>query len=209
MKHSVGSITVAGLSQTVVMEPTGAAGATMYSFIDLAYPFVDPGAKIVARAAGDADDFGGFTLLGRGVELIDLLDEEPVLLHDQDLEIDWTAGQSDARVTLRINIDQHGQSPIRLSCDTADTGSYTLPSALIDWLIDAGVTGYPSLSMSRRTIERMEIDDVEGGCVEFEVSSSLTRTILVENHIPCQFDYECPEGMTCDEAIETCVDAEG
>ena len=208
VKHSVGTITVGGLAKPVVMEPMGAAGATMYSFIDLQYPFVDPGAKIVAQAAGDENDFGGFTLHGRGVELIDLLNEEPVLMADQDLEINWTAGQNDASVTLKINIDQHGASPIRLFCETADTGSYTLPSTLIDMLIASGVTGYPSLSISRRTIERMDMEDVENGCIEFEVSSFLTRTILVENHIPCQFDYECPDGMTCDETIETCVDIE-
>ena len=207
-KHSVGAVTVAGLSQPVVMEPVGAVGSTMYSFIGLQYPFFEPGDEIVAQAAGDEDDFGGFTLHGRGVELIDLLNEEPVLMQDQDLEIDWTPGQGDASITLKINIDQHGASPIRLSCETADTGSYTVPATLINMLMNAGVTGYPSLSMSRRTIERMELEDVEGGCVEFEVSSFLTRTILVENHIPCQFDYECPEGMECDEATETCVDIE-
>lgn len=205
-KHGVGTITVVGLAKPVVMEPKGEAGATTYSFIDLEHPIAAPGDEIVAQAEGDTGGFGGFTLHGRGVELIDLLDEEPILMRDEDLPIDWTPGQGGASVTLKINIDQHGASPIRLSCETADTGAYVIPAALVNALLDAGVTGYPSLAIGRRTIERMQIDDVPGGCIEFEVASLLTRTILVEGHIPCQGDWECPEGMICDEAIETCVD---
>jgi hypothetical protein len=203
--HSVGTIAVTGLYEEISIEPVGADGAEMYSYVGLEYPFFDPGDGIVAQASGDAADFGGFTLAGRGVELIDLLDEEPILLKEQDLQVDWTPGQIGASVQFLIKIDQHGQSPIRLVCETADTGGYTIPAALVDWLIGAGVTGYPSLTIARRTVERTASPDVAGGCIDFEVVSALTRTILVEDHIPCQGDWECPEGMVCDEAIQTCV----
>ncbi len=204
--HSIGTVWVAGLSAEVTMEPVGDPGLERYSFLELEAPAAETGAKVVIQAAGDAQDLDeGFTLHGQGIDVLELPEDDIILHIDQDLTLQWPATSTDSMVTINLNIDQHGVSPVRLYCETADTGSYTVPATLISQLMDAGITGYPSLTMVRRTIQRQ---DLSMGCVEFEVASMVIRTALVEGHIPCHNDSDCPEGMECDESIETCVDIE-
>ncbi|MEE9383411.1 MAG: hypothetical protein V3V08_08350 [Nannocystaceae bacterium] len=207
--HSVGTLTLEGLSVPVRIDPLGEPGAIRYSFVDLQTPVVVPGDEVVVRASGDDSDFDGFTLRGRGVDSLAASIDKIVLRRDADCEVSWDAGVGDAHITIVINIDQHGASPIRLFCDTVDKGSLMVPKSLIGQLMDAGTTGFPSMTMTRRTVEWREIEDVEDGCIEFEVSSSVNGSLLVDGHIPCNNDADCPDDMICDESIQSCVDNRG
>ena len=207
LNHSVGVVLLEGLSKPVKIDPTGKPGHVRYNFTDLTSPIVTPGTRIIVQAKGASDDFEGFTLHGQGVEYMKIPNGDLVLGRGKDLKIDWTPGGHDAMITLKIDINQHGASPINIICEVKDTGSYTIPGALVTKLIEDGVTGYPSLAIRRWSGERMNSDDVKDACIDFEISSSLVKNVKVEGHIPCDNDDDCPAGMTCDKKNQTCVDA--
>ena len=106
-----------------------------------------------------------------------------------------------AVVRVDVNIDQHGNSPVVLQCDFPDTGSAVISAALVDALLTSGVSGYPNGRISRRTVDSAPVGD---GCMEFIVASPRGPDVRVIGHTPCKSDTDCPEGETCNVAVETC-----
>jgi uncharacterized protein YlzI (FlbEa/FlbD family) len=207
-KHSVGTITITGLSVPVKMKPQGQKGSQRYTFIDLKAPPASPGTSVTAYATGDKNDFAGFKLNAKAVEYMEVLPEDQhiTLKKGQPVVVKWKTGASGARIMFNIMIDQHGMSTkLHLVCETKDTGTYTVPAELISKLIEGGTTGYPSIKIRRRIVEHMKSKDVKNGCIEFEVFSLVAFAVDVEGHIACKNDRQCPQDMTCDKQIETCV----
>ncbi|MCA9706751.1 MAG: hypothetical protein KDK70_12945, partial [Myxococcales bacterium] len=106
-----------------------------------------------------------------------------------------------AHVRIEINIDQHGISPATLVCDVPDTGSYSVPATLVDALLQAGVSGFPSANLYRQTI-----DSTQGptGCVELRIRGRTPTAVEVEGHTACNVPEDCPPGQTCNIVIQTC-----
>jgi hypothetical protein len=80
------------------------------------------------------------------------------------------------KVTISINVDQHGTSPVTLLCEVDDTGSFQVPAALIDALLDEGISGLPQGHLHRRTADSVTIDP---GCVELLVYSHRTADVTI------------------------------
>ena len=84
------------------------------------------------------------------------------------------------------------------------TGSATIPAGLINQLIEKGTAGFPTISLTRRTLDSQTI---EPGCVDLSVASPVEREIEVEGVVSCNCDstVECPsddpkpchEGQVC------------
>jgi hypothetical protein len=121
-----------------------------------------------------------------------------VITPHQPLEVKWTKGtRDDMRVHVRINVDQHGNTPISLECDAADTGALTIPAALIDALLGAGQSGVPNAKIERRTVDSK---DVGPGCADLVVRSRVGEPQLklrVEGVDYCTPPKMCPPGKTC------------
>ncbi|MEE9385765.1 MAG: hypothetical protein V3V08_20335 [Nannocystaceae bacterium] len=196
---SVGAVTVDGLAVSVNMLPV--QPSNVYFNTMLPHPAFAAGDEIELRAAGD--QLAGFTLRGVGIVAIDdLKDEIWPVRRGRPLAASWTPGPGGpARLHLALNIDQHGNSPANIECDVRDTGSFDIPATLIDQLFDLGISGFPSLVLTRRTADSVTLDV---GCVDFNVRSWTTVTVEVADHIPCMSDADCPEDMTCNLATETC-----
>ena len=115
----------------------------------------------------------------------------------------WTAPTTAGRgeVRLRLNIDQHGVTPVSLYCSFEDDGSAVVPASVIDGLLAQGVSGFPSVLMSRRTVDRQDVGD---GCMEFIVQSPREAAVDVEGFIPCDSPDDCPTGMTCVMEVGLC-----
>ncbi len=194
----VGTVDVFGLAKDVSMEPSG---TNEYYDTVMPHPAFEPGSAVRLEASGG--DYAGFTLYGQGVSPVDTLDKVWVVRDGQALDITWTpADQEYAEIHLRLNIDQHGNSPVELVCDVPDSGSASIPGELTDALMGFGITGFPAGQIYRRTVDKVE---VESGCVEFEVYSHLQGNLQVEGHIPCAGPDDCPEGMECDIPTGTCI----
>lgn len=195
---SVGTVDIDGLTKPTTMEPTQ-PGNTYFSPGADNPPFA-VGSEITLSAAGDMGH-GPFDLFGVGSEP---LEETPIwsLEEGQDLEVTWEAGAVEsAKITVDLTIDQHGTSPLSLACVFDDTGTGTVPSAIIDQLITSGVSGFPNGRIMRRTADKVDIDV---GCVDLVVGSPVIAEVDVIGFTPCDSPDDCPPPQTCNLAIELC-----
>ena len=140
-----------------------------------------------------------------GVSQIALASLEWEVVPGEDFQVEWTAPAGDAvrsEVHVAMNVDQHGLTPVQIICDFPDTGSATVPSSLIDALVDGGVTGFPSATVTRRTVDSADVGE---GCMDLAVTSQQTPAVTVEGFIPCGPGVPCPSGLTCDPVLFICL----
>jgi hypothetical protein len=197
LNHDVGLVTIDGLLQPVMVEPS--VPTYEYFDTDLDHPAWEPAAAIELQAAGG--DYEAFTLHGDGVEMIEPATDELVLDPGQALTVEWVPDDGPGTVRVELNIDQHGLTPVELWCTSEDTGSLEVPAQFIAEFVQFGVTGYPSVSYYRETVDSVQITP---GCVEFGVRAHRNGTLTVIGHTPCSGPADCPEGLVCNMAIQTC-----
>jgi hypothetical protein len=96
-----------------------------------------------------------------------------------------------------------------MQCDVADSGAATISGAFISKLIGFGVSGFPTMDVYRRTVDKdsAKISGKPGGCVEFKVYSHRSYTAKVANHTPCKSQRDCKAGEVCHKETETCKPA--
>ncbi len=195
---SVGTVVIDGLTKPTTIEPAN-PGNTYFAPGADNPPFA-VGSEITLSASGD-QGHGPFDLFGRGSEP---LTETPIwsLEEGQDLAVTWAAGTTEgAQIAVELTIDQHGTSPLSLACVFDDTGSGTVPTAIIDQLITSGVSGFPNGRIMRRTADKVEIDV---GCVDMLVGSPVIADVDVIGFTPCNSPDDCPPDQTCNLKIELC-----
>ena len=129
---SAGTIAITGLATAITLEP----GTETH---DYAAPgglpddlFADA-ASITVTA--DGDTVAGFTLSTMGVTPMQspYVDAPLGLVPGEALDLTWTAGSGDAEVQLRVNwadLCHAGAEWYVLTCDVADTGTFTVPAAV-------------------------------------------------------------------------------
>lgn len=199
LQQDVGTVTIEGLLAPVSMEPS--SPGNNYYALGLPQPPYAPGALVTLRAEGAA--YPGFELHGVGLVPLALEPGEWVLDEGEPLEVRWVAPDGSVRSTIRLHvtIDQHGASPLQLVCDFADTGAGTVPASLVDAFVSAGVTGFPSASLTRRTADSAPLAE---GCVELDVEWPATGEVRVEDYTPCTHQEDCPPDQTCNTTLEIC-----
>jgi hypothetical protein len=190
--HDVGMVTVHGL----VVPLTMSANAVTRSYTNpMTLPEVGflPGADL--RLITSGGDYAPFELRGWGVSPL-VLGEPIEVVEGRATQVSWQAPAvaGPARVDVLLNINQHGSTKAWIECDFADTGAGDIPPTLIDGLIEQGLTGYPTLTATRRSATSQTI---EPGCVELLVASDVAVDVEVEGIVSCNTSAECPEGQTC------------
>ena len=193
-----GTVTLAGLEVGVVMEPRA---DKRYFETVLPHPVFSPDTAVSLSSSGG--EVGPLELSGRGFTPLELTVDTWVANAGEALIVTWEPEDGgEASFYLTINVDQHGISPATLECEGPDSGSFEVPPAIIDALLGAGVSGFPTGHAYRRTVDSAQADT---GCVEFQVRSHRNATIEVTGHTPCTADPDCPAGQSCDLMNETCV----
>jgi hypothetical protein len=197
--QDLGTVTMTGLDTEVALEPVPPGYS--YFHTTLPHPAFQPDSLITLFTEQRA--FEALKLHGFGVQDMVPSDDRWILYSGQDLAVTWEPADGEARseITLSMNIDQHGITPATVICIFQDDGVGSVPTALIDELIVAGVTGFPSGTLRRRTADSVS---VAGSCVDFEVSSPRGVDVRVDGFISCNSDRECPEGQTCNMEIQIC-----
>lgn len=196
---SVGTVVITGLTKATTMSPLQPGNSYFSPGAD--NPPYAPGSEIALSASGEGEH-APFSLFGLGSEP---LAQAPnwQLVAGQDFDVTWPAPTSDvaATVLVELTIDQHGASPLTLSCEFPDTGSALIPSAIINRMIDSGVSGFPNGRLMRRTTDHVDLDV---GCVELVVGSPLAADVSVAGFTPCNTSADCPSGQTCNVALQRC-----
>lgn len=197
--QDVGTVSITGLRDAVVMEPV--EPSYKYFYTELHNPAFEAGKLIQMKSTGGA--YAAVTLHGVGVAVLAPPSVDWLVTAGEALQLTWDAPTTEVRseVFASVNVDQHGITPLTLECVFADDGAAEVPASVMDALLSAGVTGYPSGKLQRRTVDRA---DVGAGCVDFMVDYTLKAKVSVAGHTPCTGPGDCPEGMECNLAIQTC-----
>jgi hypothetical protein len=193
----LGTVTVTGLKKDVAMEPR--LPSNEYFDVTLPHPGYEPGATIELSTSGG--ETPAFRLQAVGVAPLTLVTRDLTLDADKDVDVTWTGAAGARQVQLRIDVDQHGSSPVAIECEFEDVGSAILDKTLIAKLLAFGVSGFPTGTVTRRADDSLEAGP---GCVGLAVASAARAPLNVVGHIPCNVSQPCPEGKTCDLRRETC-----
>jgi len=196
----VGAVTVAGLSESITLT---ADTSGYYWDTTVGWPLFNAGDLVQMTAVGGSE-VGEFSLRGLGVDDLVVGSENWEIVSGEDLEITWTPSVQESRIRLSFNVDQHGNSPVTMYCDVEDTGSAQVSGALLNTLLNYGVSGFATGTARRQTVDSLAI---ETGCVEMSVYHHVAAQLSVSGHTPCYSDNDCPDGQVCDVPINTCVDA--
>tara|TARA_R110002096_G_scaffold77896_10_gene183458 strand:+ start:24050 stop:24985 length:936 start_codon:yes stop_codon:yes gene_type:complete len=191
---SVGTVRIEGLSDPVEM--TASSPVFFYSHRGtLAHPGFEESDDIVLTAAGEGD-VDAFALGGRGVAALQSDLQSVELAESQAVALTWQApADADAgTIYIELNIAQHGGTPGWIECEVADTGSFTIPIALTDALISRGFSGFPALTIERRSTDSEEIS---AGCVQLLLQSPLSLAVMIPGLTSCSDTSDCEGEETC------------
>lgn len=191
---SVGTVTVTGMAVDVTMEPLS-VGSFYTNPGSLPHPGFAPGADILLSAAGGT--WEPFTLRGWGVSPLVVGFSEVVVQAGSQVDLTWTALATPGPTRLRILliVNGHGVTGTRIECETDDDGAFTIPEPLITMLVNDGLSGFPTIALTRMTSDSVTITP---GCVELRVQAALTDIpVSIPGLISCVEDNECPMGQTC------------
>lgn len=197
--QDLGTVVITGLKDAVVMEPV--APSNKYFYTQLQNPAFEAGELIELTTGGGA--YPVLTLHGVGPATLQPVSLDWVVTAGTPLQIGWDAPAAAVRteVFVSVNVDQHGITPITLECVFADDGEAQIAASVMDALLSAGVSGYPSGKIQRRTVDKAAVGE---GCVDFMVDDSRVAKVSVTGHTPCSGPQDCPEGLECNLATQTC-----
>jgi hypothetical protein len=192
--HDVGTVSVSGLVRAVQMTANANTGNYRPGPPALPHPGFVAGADL--RLASSGGDYAPFELRGWGIGVLEVPATPIDIVEGQPATITWTApaDPGPARINARLNINNHGSSNTWVECDLPDTGTAQIPASLIDGLIAQGASGFPTITLARRTASNASIAP---GCVQLLVQSELALDVTLAGLVSCDSDSECPAGQTC------------
>jgi hypothetical protein len=160
----------------------------------LPFPPCAAGAELKLSAAGGS--YAPFTLGASCIEPLELAGPVRIAM-GQPLALSWNKGASNMKVNVKVLLDisQHGTSKGKIECDVSDTGSLSIPAALVNALVDLGVSGFPTVLVTR------ELDGTAaaGGPanVFLKISAPYRRAVEIPGLVSCNESSQCPAGQTC------------
>ena len=196
--QGLGTVTLAGV--------TTADGATSFDMTPISNGYQPPASVSLpfdAFAAGDriaiqtsgGDTVAPFSVETRGIEPLSLTSTDFQLDGSRPITVAWTAGaEPSARISVKLDISHHGGSKGKILCDTADDGELVIGSELAGALRDLGVSGFPTIVVSRSATGSTAI---RAGRVDLVTSSILEVPVTVPGLVSCNSDDDCPDGLTC------------
>lgn len=191
---SVGPITISGLAAEVSMDPNV---VNFYLNLgELPFPGFAAEADVRLSATGEGEN-EGFELRATGSEDLEILGDTITVAADEAVALSWTppTGDADTRIHIDLDVGHHGGSPARIECELDDTGSFEIPASLVNPLLDFGIAGFPAITITRRSVDAVTIDD---RCVELVVAPHAAKLdVAIEGLISCNSDDDCPDAMTC------------
>jgi hypothetical protein len=193
--RDLGRVTVRGLLVPLQLDPNQVTKAyTNPASAQLPQPGFEPGASL--RLSSSGGDYAPIELSGWGVSLLQGVSNPVAVQAGRDVPVSWQPPQDPgpARVHLNLNINHHGSSSDWIECDVPDSGAASVPAGLVDALLARGQSGFPTLTVTRRSASSTQI---EPGCVELLVSSETVSDVELDNFQSCSRADECSSGQSC------------
>ncbi len=194
---SAGKVTVTGVktlagANSFTMDPIQ-NGYQPPAGTNIAYIPFSEGDPVTVTAAGDTG-VGAFVLNGKAVARLDLLNDSIALEDGKPVQLRWIPPGRDVGSTIKVMMDlsHHGGSKGKIECETADNGSLDVSASLVDALRALGVTGWPTIEVTRRTV----VANPKVG-ITLEIESPIAHVLSIPGLISCTGDEDCPDGQTC------------
>lgn len=187
--QDVGEVVITGLTAPVAM--TARAPVYFYNFLgDLPHPAFGHGDAIGMTASM------GPSIATVGVAPLEVTTSSLSVARDAASTLEWVAAAADdgVRMEVELSIANHGGTPGRILCTTDDSGSFTIPVALTNALLDRGFSGFPSVTLTR---QGSGTGDTANGCVELIARSEVVVPIDIPGLTSCSNDDDCPGAETC------------
>ncbi len=159
----------------------------IYQSQNLPYPACQPGDVLSLEGETLQAESRCIEPLRMGRDTISVRRDEPVLLS-------WEGPNAPDGATIHILLDvsHHGGKAGEIVCEVADIGAFAIPAPLVTSLIDLGLSGFPSVVVTRKRSSPTTLDGVS-----FEVLSTVERPVET-GVVSCLSDEDCPAGRTCD-----------
>ncbi len=143
----------------------------------------DPGDVLTLQVEG-SEHVEAFELSLAGSPALELDRFELTMHAGRPLEIPWEIpeGPSGMRMRVRLSVDHHATTPAYARCDAPATqGSVTVPTAIVDALIEAGATGIGTyVETATLTLASEAWAETSAGCVVFETASPMYFDVETE-----------------------------
>lgn len=159
----------------------------------LAFPPFAEGDAVTFSAAGDTGA-AAFSISGKGIGPLQILNDSITLADGQAVSLKWTAPANPAISTISVMVDisHHGGSRGKIECEGPDNGALEIPATLVDKLKALGVSGFPKIEVYRRSVGASA--DVGA---ELVLESAVNKLLSIPGLISCGGNEDCPDGKTC------------
>ena len=206
--QNFGTLTLTGVGPSpITIEPIGSVNYS--ATLTDPYPPFSPGAAVQLAASGGT--IPAFAFDGTGIQPLAFEGANLTMRNGQAFAFTWTPPTTPiaAPIFVKAEIAHHGGIAAAVECELPDTGSGEIPAALVSGLITEGTAGFPTLSLTRRTITSKAIG---AGCAEFAIASPVERSIevcptptsCIVSCDPSNPTSVCPSGTTCQQSTYTC-----
>jgi hypothetical protein len=197
--QDLGPVTLQGLSSDEIVMKAIANSYQLPGDVTLAFPPAAEGATVGLQVSGGP--FGAFSIQTKMVAPL-VASGTLTLDASKPLVLTWTAPPNTAlaRVQVKVDISHHGGAKGKIECDVADSGSLQIPASMISSLIDLGVAGFPTVTLTRVASGSTAIAP---GKVSLQTLSSVALELLVPGFQSCHEDADCLTG-TCQQDL-TCT----
>jgi hypothetical protein len=160
--------------------------------IKLAYPPFAELDTVRLEAAGGAGS--AFALEAPALTPMVLTGDTPKLERGQPFTVRWAPPLDASRSVVQVvlNISHHGGTSGKIDCEVPDSGSLTIPVELISGLVDIGVSGWPTVKLTRHASGTTQTD---WGLVSLGVDSAFERAIEIPGLESCDLPEDCASGV--------------
>jgi hypothetical protein len=198
--QDLGPVEVRGLGSAPITMAFVVNSYEVFGDLNLPFPPAPEGGEVKVIVKGGR--YGAFTLATQAVAPLAWSDTL-ILDRNKAIALTWTAPGMPAvgRMEVKVEISHHGGSKGEIDCSLPDTGSGQVPAELVTKLIDFGVAGFPTVTLTRVATGTASIAP---GQVRLQVLSSIKREVMVAGYTSCDETNPCPGGKTCSDK-KTCI----
>ncbi len=190
---TVGTVTLMGVgANPIAMDPI-ADNYQPKAGSSVPYPPCAEGSMV--RLEADGGDHAGFEIATPCIA--PLVFSGPIAYErGKPLRATWTAAAKPLEngIAVKVDLSHHGGSKGKIECEVADDGSFEVAPALIDALVDLGVAGFPTISLTRKSIAAAS---GKASHVTLNITSPQEQPIEIPGLVSCSEDKDCPMGKTC------------
>jgi hypothetical protein len=139
----------------------------------------------------------GFSVEAKCIKPLVLTSTVPIpVMSGSPVELEWEAAtEPSARINIKLDIAHHGGRKGEIQCDVPDTGSFSIPAALVTKLVSLGLAGFPTIGVKR--IVNATATGQAG--IAMVMAAPLERAVDTGVQ-SCLETTDCDDGETCTEA---------